>query len=191
MIYTLRVMIYRLAADYIPSLRLGSPCNHQFARFIWCDNSIQQLRANYLSLYLSKCEHSPPPNHSRNERQAQLDVHFSLIWRFRLQKTSHRDVFCGATQRATLTGLITRRPRCVNLDSATKRKGNPYELPFLLNTDYNLDTSAQVVQKAVHTVTLIFLSSALLFAFLFGTFGTASILTSFIWRCFPFVSITT
>ena len=117
----------------------GGTCNHPFARFIGCNNSIRRSRANFLSLYLSKRKHSPPPNHSRNERQAQLDVHFSLIWRFRLQKTSHRDVFCGATQRATLAGLITRRPRGVSLGSATKRKGNPYGLPFLLVAERGLE----------------------------------------------------
>ena len=62
-------------------------------------------------LYQRKCEHSPVPSHSRNERQAYLDIHFSLLWGQRLQKTSHRDVFCGATQRATLAELIIRSPR--------------------------------------------------------------------------------
>ena len=131
MIYTLRVMIYRLAADDIPSLRLGSTCNHTFARFIWYDNSIQWLRANYLSLYLSKCEHSPPPNHSRNERQAQLDVHFSLIWRFRLQKTSHRDVFCGATQRATLVGNPEAVVQVPPAEGGNQKKRQPVWSVFL------------------------------------------------------------
>ena len=36
----------------------------------------------------------------------------------------------------------------------SKRDGRA--VPFVLNTDYNLDTTAKAVQKAVRTVTLIF-----------------------------------
>ena len=57
----------------------------------------------------------------------------------------------------------------------------------LLKTDYNLDTHTEAVQKAVHTLTLIFLSRIFLFAFLFRTFGAASALISATDSGFPFI----
>ena len=61
---------------------------------------------------------------------------------------------------------------------------------LFLKIDCNFDTTAEAVQKAVRIVTLIFLSSVLLFAFLFGTFGAAATSISALNSRPPLMSLT-